>query len=391
MKHKLIRGSMLAIGVLSILIALNPMSAMADTPIPEIKVTGVSGPNGKVALYNELTVQVANLSEYLKLPGKSPEKFILYLDSRPLKGLNPRLAGENTLIFDIKRTPESKDQWNALLGRPFFGRKGFLFPVPVSIGYEEEKPIPSAVAYPLVVVNKIGFWVFVVAFVISLYAFVWLARHKGIIRDPCPDLPPEQRPYSLGRTQMAFWFFVIAACYVLIWMITSDRDSLTASELTLLGISTATALGAAVVGSSKSSADAGKKQALELEQATLEKRLTQFESERAVQPLDKLSALNQEEAEKSARLDQVKKELADLSRQAAPPKSAGFRTDILSDVEGVSIHRFQIAIWTIVLGVIFVAAVYNSLAMPEFSGTLLALMGISGGTYIGFKFPEKQG
>lgn len=389
MRHRLLRISTLAVGVLSVLILLNPMSARAETSPAEV--TAVSGPNGKVALYNELTVQVANLSEYLKQPGKSPEKFILYLDSRPLKGVHPRLAGENTLIFDIKRTPESKDQWNALLGRPFFGRKGFLYPVRVSIGYEEEKPIRSTIDYPLVVVNKIGFWVFIVAFAISLYAFVWLARHKGIIRDPCPDLPPEQRPYSLGRTQMAFWFFVIAACYVLIWMITSDRDSLTASELTLLGISTATALGAAVVGSSKSSADESKKQALELERATLEKRLTQFASERAVQPLDKLSALNQEEAEKTARLDQVKKELADLSRQAAPQKSAGFKTDILSDAEGISIHRFQIAIWTIVLGVIFVAAVFNSLAMPEFSGTLLALMGISGGTYIGFKFPEKQG
>ena len=28
--------------------------------------------------------------------------------------------------------------------------------------------------------------------------------------------------------------------------------------------------------------------------------------------------------------------------------------------------------------------------MPEFSDTLLALMGISAGTYIGFKIPERQ-
>jgi hypothetical protein len=29
--------------------------------------------------------------------------------------------------------------------------------------------------------------------------------------------------------------------------------------------------------------------------------------------------------------------------------------------------------------------------MPEFEGTLLVLMGISNGTYLGFKIPEKQG
>jgi hypothetical protein len=38
-----------------------------------------------------------------------------------------------------------------------------------------------------------------------------------------------------------------------------------------------------------------------------------------------------------------------------------------------------------VLGIIFCSQVYNDLSMPDFNGTLLALMGISSGTYIGFK------
>jgi hypothetical protein len=69
--------------------------------------------------------------------------------------------------------------------------------------------------------------------------------------------------------------------------------------------------------------------------------------------------------------------------------SQGFLRDILSDGSGYSFHRYQIAAWTIVLGIIFVSSVYNDLSMPEFSATLLGLMGISSGTYIGFKFPEK--
>lgn len=189
---------------------------------------------------------------------------------------------------------------------------------------------------------------------------------------------------------MAFWFFLVVASYVLIWLITSNRDSLTQEVLTLLGVSTATALGAAVVGSNKTSGDESKKQALEQEAQTLTVRLSQLDQEIAAQP-QKLTELNQEKADKSARLDQVKKELAALIRRQQPTKSEGFLNDILSDAEGVSLHRFQMAIWTIVLGIIFAASVYNSLAMPQFSGTLLALMGISGGTYIGFKFPEKQG
>jgi hypothetical protein len=33
-------------------------------------------------------------------------------------------------------------------------------------------------------------------------------------------------------------------------------------------------------------------------------------------------------------------------------------------------------------------AVFSQLAMPDFSATLLGLMGISSGTYIGFKIPD---
>nr|ALS89246.1 stage V sporulation protein AB [uncultured bacterium] len=79
-----------------------------------------------------------------------------------------------------------------------------------------------------------------------------------------------------------------------------------------------------------------------------------------------------------------------LSRPASANVSVNFLRDILSDSSGYSFHRFQIFAWTIVLGIIFVSAVYNNLNMPEFSGTLLGLMGLSSGTYIGFKFPEKK-
>jgi hypothetical protein len=62
--------------------------------------------------------------------------------------------------------------------------------------------------------------------------------------------------------------------------------------------------------------------------------------------------------------------------------------DLLSDANGISLHRFQMMVWTLVLGIIFVASVVYTLGMPTFGGTLLAIMGISGGTYLGFEFPE---
>jgi hypothetical protein len=38
----------------------------------------------------------------------------------------------------------------------------------------------------------------------------------------------------------------------------------------------------------------------------------------------------------------------------------------------------------------FVAHVYSELAMPKFSATLLGLLGISAGIYVGFKLPEPK-
>lgn len=65
-------------------------------------------------------------------------------------------------------------------------------------------------------------------------------------------------------------------------------------------------------------------------------------------------------------------------------------TDILTDANGISFHRFQMLAWTIVLVSIFLNGVFRTLTMPPLNPTLLALMGISAGTYLGFKIPEKQ-
>jgi hypothetical protein len=63
--------------------------------------------------------------------------------------------------------------------------------------------------------------------------------------------------------------------------------------------------------------------------------------------------------------------------------------DILNDGSGISFHCFQIAVWTIVLGIVFLWAVNRNISMLEFEASLLTLMGISSGTYVGFKFTEK--
>src|SRR5205814_4242269 len=79
-----------------------------------------------------------------------------------------------------------------------------------------------------------------------------------------------------------------------------------------------------------------------------------------------------------------------LSGVTSIVRSSGIWRDLVTDDRGaVALDRLQIVVWTLVLGGVFLTSVIWDLTMPEFSPTLLALMGISAGTYIGFKLPTR--
>jgi hypothetical protein len=185
----------------------------------------------------------------------------------------------------------------------------------------------------------------------------WLAFKSGLIRAPGPNPGAGlQRPYSLGRMQMAWWFLLVSAAYLFIWLITDNRDSLTTGVLILTGISAATGLGSQVVAGAGSASAAGT--------ASVVPSPVIVPGEPPAQVV--------------------------ANAPAGPAVSRGFLNDILGDENGISFDRFQMAAWTIVLGVVFGVEVMKDLTMPDFSPTLLGLMGISSGTYIGFKLPGKS-
>ena len=65
-----------------------------------------------------------------------------------------------------------------------------------------------------------------------------------------------------------------------------------------------------------------------------------------------------------------------------------FFVDMLSENGRLSLHRMQIVVWTVVLGVVFVACVRHELVMPELSEALLGLMGLSSVTYVEINVPK---
>jgi hypothetical protein len=235
---------------------------------------------------------------------------------------------------------------------------------------------------------------------VTLILLLWLVTHTNIIREPGP--PPtagKRRPYNLGRAQMAFWFFLIYASYVAIWLITGALDTITTSLLALMGISAGTALGEAMIDNGKDTAKTNRVNDLSAEKVALEQSISETQPQleaaneaasTALADQSNRDALNRQLTDSRTRLGQIEQQLRTLSAQQSATVSSGFLRDILSDSSGYSFHRFQIFAWTLVLGIIFISSVYNSLSMPEFSPTLLGLMGLSAGTYIGFKFPEQK-
>ncbi|HET9305525.1 MAG TPA: hypothetical protein VFO46_05810 [Candidatus Sulfotelmatobacter sp.] len=229
-------------------------------------------------------------------------------------------------------------------------------------------------------------WVLVGMITVLLVMLV-LGAKSNLLRDnPNPDSSARGKlPVSLGRVQMAWWFYLVVAGYLYIWLITGNSYTPTGSVLALIGISGATGLTSAVVDRTKSRDAVAKRSDLVVQQSVLQSRIADIEKANPAAGTDLAKEL-------SSKKDDLAKVNAQLGLTPVPTVSSskGWLTDLFCDGDGVSFHRFQMIVWSIVLGVVFIQAVHRQLAMPDFDPTLLGLMGLSSGTYVGFKFPEKQ-
>jgi hypothetical protein len=354
------------------------------------------------------------------------DHLLAFIDNIPMIGCRFRHDTVSTqdridkLEFVLTRdaaNQASKDAWKDLMGSiPFHERFG-RYAVKVSVGYpggwvmdtlvDPELSSESGgrpfylVVIPTDLPTAIGFGLILAA----LALFLSLAVNTTIIRDATAPLRPDGRaPFSLARTQMAFWFFLVLASYFLLWVMTDDKDTIQESVLALIGISAGTAIGAALLDAGKATGEGRMSRVLLLEPNQSPQQLIDELKAKLRAQQSKLNDLRKAleglpAAEGVARDANQKEQLLveqtlqrlqyQLDFYSAKPFRR-FTVDVLGDDGSVSFHRFQIVAWTLVLGVIFAKNVITELAMPEFSATLLGLMGISSGTYIGFKFPEAQ-
>lgn len=199
-------------------------------------------------------------------------------------------------------------------------------------------------------------------FIILVVMGIWFS----MLRENGPGTP-----YSLGRTQMMVWTFIVFISYIFVFMITKDMFVLTAQVLILMGISGGAAIGAAII-NTKYKDEKDKK---------LQEQLD---------AIDKLVSETKKEEANHKKLTRHKTNLTNIQNGSYFKDSNPLQLfeDILTDNNGYNLHRIQMFLWTFILVWIFISEIYIKMAMPEFDLTLLGLMGISSTTYLGFKVSE---
>lgn len=136
---------------------------------------------------------------------------------------------------------------------------------------------------------------------------------------------------SLSKIQMAVWTFTFGLAYILLAVIWQDFLDISEGMFWLMGISSATAVGAKAI--------------------VIKNQI-------------------------DSKAPNPSKLLSDYDHQAEEYR--------------LSLHRCQIAIWTLIVLVVFVINLTNTMRLPEIPNKLMVLMGISGGTYLGFNFPKQN-
>jgi hypothetical protein len=255
--------------------------------------------------------------------------------------------------------------------------------------------------FNLIGIEPFKFWPMVFVFILILGSLGFFAASTDILRDPGRRRPEGVEPVSLARTQMAFWFVVIAAAFAFLWVTTGNTDTINGTCLTLLAIGTTTALTTLAVQGTRP----GRKDLSDILQKTphemLKLKPLEFETaiatrKRELEETGASTMTPEELAEATTILEKAEQGIARFMSER--PKWLPLRLyywryrlrtvfeDLLTEEAGTyDFHRFQMLAWTLVLGSVFVFKVFTDRAMPQFDSNLLLLMGISSGAYIGFR------
>jgi hypothetical protein len=328
------------------LLALNVASPESIVPVVTNVYNFSNHSQEPVAINDLIVVEVNKFKSYYEkiLCGEKNScnaKIALNLDNRRIPGIFSEpiiFEGEKGILhFRLMRDKTNDEIWSDLIGsadpRTIFSPRKTELSISPATG-ENGTPIAKSYSFALLRFRWIHMLFWTILLLLALTFILKWDVQKLLREDSLDETAIAHRPYSLSRCQMLWWLFWVIVSYIFIYMATGAIDTITETVLGLMGIGSATTLGAVLI-------DAN-----------------------------------------------------DDFKPDSTRKSIGFWQDLLNSKyqKGAGLHRLQLILWTMILTVVFLVSVYSKLSMPQLSPTLLALQGIASGTYLGFKFPEnKQG
>lgn len=379
----------------------------ADQPaIYTVSAGTAAQPRRETYLNDVVSVGVCKL-DVLLANAKTGQKDITLFINGMDAGLKPTTVDldGNRLGFILARGSNNQALWKPLLYNPFGGAPETLR---LSVGLVGDRPLPrlatanSELAFRKLLVDG---WTYAGAALIAAVLLLtgYFGKNSDMLRD-APAVDGVRQSYSLARVQMAWWFVLVVGGYVAILLVSGEVDGIPATIVALTGISASTGLAAALV-TPRSAQRAAAIKALLAEQCkALDEAITDIQAASvdidqklaaalaAGQPTDTLVALKKALQDRQALRQRERDHLiATLTGVSPASASGGFWADLVSDDRGtVALDRLQMVVWTVLLGGMFLQSVMAYVTMPDFNATLLALMGVSSGTYIGFKVPQAK-
>jgi hypothetical protein len=188
---------------------------------------------------------------------------------------------------------------------------------------------------PNTIYAKITFWLALILLAFLWYKGIKLFRKSGMCKDP-GALPDAERSYSYARVQLFWWTMIILTLYIYFFAFTGMLLPLNSTAVILLGAGIAVYSGGKVIDTRQQTSLGGAK---------------------------------------------------------PEHKTEGLLNDILSDENGVTIHRFQSVLFNLVFGVGYFLTFLKNVKFclypfPDFSEWQFALLGISSAAYLGLKTTE---
>ncbi|MBU1138503.1 MAG: hypothetical protein KKA76_05955, partial [Proteobacteria bacterium] len=294
----------------------------------------------------------------------------LYFDGEAIAALGsppqqfeggPGLLLNFTLIRDAENDA-NRQAWDRL----FRKKHQYQMTIEPSIAIGNDLPllVHSAQPFQFSVASNSAIWLIFLCGVATLLGTYWyLATKTTILCDA------ETNYYSLGKSQMAFWGLLVVLSFTGIWILTGTMERIPPQALILLGISGGTGLSAVVIGNSKKAEIQSKISEKQNKLTELQQEEQKLQAQKASYPAAFLQASQDRLVEIKSEIDSVFSAIGKLSGQVAPGQSKGFWRDICDDGSGLSFHRLQVVIWTMVLGAVFVQNVVQVISMPEFAET----------------------